>query len=181
MVCDDDEVASFAREQTAGVHWTPGLGLNAALSSALGAMTAAGVDRVVIAAGDLPFAHHLGHPEVLAGTELHRDAVVVIGDRHRKGTNVLSFTTSNPLEPRYGPGSLLAHLDQARRLGLVVHHVQDAALSWDIDTPEDLAFPAHRVPGPFDASALPGFDGPDDPGGILRRGTIDSSAPVESA
>lgn len=138
VVCDDDEVAAFARDHGAAVHWAPGVGLNGALSSAITAMTDATSQRVVIAAGDLPFAHDLGRPEILAGCELSGDAVVVIGDRHRRGTNVLSFTTARPLAPSYGPGSLLAHLEQARSMGLVVHEIHDAALSWDIDTPEDL-------------------------------------------
>lgn len=146
VVCDDPEVAAFARDHDAAVHWTPDLDLNRALSSAVEAMHSAGVDRVVIAAGDLPFAHDLGDPEVLGGSPLGPEEVLVVGDRHRDGTNVLSFATANPVTPSYGPGSLRRHVTQAHRLGLAVREVDDEALAWDVDTPEDLLTPSHLGP-----------------------------------
>lgn len=148
VVCDDREVAVFAREYGASVHWTPGLGLNRALSCAVDAMRARGVERVVIAAGDLPFAHDLGDPEVLGGSPLRPGEVLVVGDRHRDGTNVLSFTTTRPVTPSYGPESLRRHVTQARSLGLMVREINDDALAWDIDNPEDLLTPPHLGPVP---------------------------------
>lgn len=146
VVCDDREVTEFAMEHGAAVHWTPGLDLNGALCSAVDSMHARGVDRVVIAAGDLPFAHDLGDPELLGASPLGPEEVLVVGDRHRDGTNVLSFATTRPVTPSYGPGSLRRHVTQARRLGLAVREVHDEALAWDIDNPEDLLTPPHLGP-----------------------------------
>jgi 2-phospho-L-lactate guanylyltransferase len=146
VVCDDREVAAFAREHGAAVHWTPGSDLNRALSSAVGAMQTRGVDRVVIAAGDLPFAHDLGTPEVLSGSPLQPGEVLVVGDRHNDGTNVMSFSTADPVTPSYGPGSLRRHVTRARRSGLAVREVYDEALAWDIDTHQDLLTPPHLEP-----------------------------------
>lgn len=146
VVCDDSEVAAFAREHRSAVHWTPGLDLNRALASAVESTRAMRFDRVVIAAGDLPFAHDLGSPEVLCGSALGPTDVLVVGDRHRDGTNVLSFSTAHPLTPSYGPGSLQRHIADARRSGLPVREVHDEALAWDVDTPEDLVPPSHLGP-----------------------------------
>lgn len=146
VVCDDREVAAFAREHGAAVHLTPELDLNRALWSAVEAMRVRGVDRVVIAAGDLPFAHDLGSPDVLGGSPLQPREVLVVGDRHHDGTNVLSFSTADPVTPSYGPGSLRRHVAQARRSGLAVREVHDEALAWDIDTPEDLLTPSQLGP-----------------------------------
>lgn len=146
VVCDDTEVAEFAREHGSEVHWTPGQDLNRALRSAAEAVRARGVDRVIIAAGDLPFAHDLGAPEVLGGSPLLPGEVLVVGDRHHDGTNVLSFSTAQPVTPSYGPGSLQRHIAQAHRRGLPVREVHDEALAWDVDTPEDLLAPTHLGP-----------------------------------
>ncbi len=96
---------------------------------------------MVIAAGDLPFAHDLGRPDELCGSRLDPDEVLIVGDRHGDGTNVISFTTATAVTPSYGPGSLQRHIELATAAGLRVRRVHDEALSWDIDTPDDLAVP----------------------------------------
>lgn len=137
VVCDDDEVATWARSQGAAVAWTPGLGLNGALDAAVTRAAAAGFERVVVVHADLPFARDLGrfaHGRV-AGE------VVLVADRHHDGTNLLAMDPSTPIPLSYGAGSFERHRRAAVEAGLEVRVVEDDALSWDIDDPDDLRPP----------------------------------------
>lgn len=161
VVCENAAVAEFARDNGADVHWAPGVDLNGALASAIAAVADTGVHRVTIAAGDLPFAHDLGNLDALMDSPLQPREVLLIGDRHDDGTNVMSFATSDPLTPSYGPGSLRRHTDQVRHRGLPLRQLQDDRLCWDIDTPDDLRTPAHL--GTLEALGAPST------AGALRR------------
>lgn len=143
VVCDDDQVSSFASDSGAGVVLTPGLGLNAALRRATDEASELGHDRVVIAAGDLPFAHDLGSLWTMAGGRGGDEDVLIVPDRHLRGTNVLSFAVSARPELCFGPDSYHLHLQAAEAAGLEVLVVSDERLGWDVDTPEDLSPPAH--------------------------------------
>jgi 2-phospho-L-lactate guanylyltransferase len=66
------------------------------------------------------------------------DAVTVVPDRHRDGTNLLVVPTDAAFRFAYGPGSFTAHRAEAGRLGLACAVVLDEALGWDVDTPDDL-------------------------------------------
>jgi 2-phospho-L-lactate guanylyltransferase len=138
VVCDDDEVAGWAREAGASVCWTPGCDLNEALSAAVDSARANGVARVVIAHADLPFAGDLAR-FAGPGTE----GVVIVSDRHGIGTNVMSLPTDPRFELSYGPGSADLHAAAARAAGLEVREVTDEALGWDVDEPADLQPPPH--------------------------------------
>lgn len=138
VVCDDDDVATWARDLGAAVVWTPGLGLNGAVDAAATRLAGAGVSRAVVAHADLPFASDLGRLAV-AGA----DEVVLVPDRRRDGTNVASVPLGRGFGFRYGPASFGRHAEEAERLGLTVRVVDDEALAWDVDGPEDLAPPPH--------------------------------------
>lgn len=150
VVCDDEEVAGWARARGAAVAWTPGLDLNGALEHAVARAAGAGIGRVVIAHADLPFAHDLARfAEAPDGSPLGPDRVVVVPDRHGEGTNVMSLPTGTAMALCYGPGSLERHLAAATAADLVVTVAHDPALAWDVDEPADLTPPA-------DLGALPG-------------------------
>jgi 2-phospho-L-lactate guanylyltransferase len=138
VVCDDDDVASWAREQGAAVVWTPGTGLNGAVAQAVARAGDAGVARVVVSHADLPFATGLAELAV-AGP----DEVVLVPDRRRDGTNVLSVPTDAGFRFSYGPGSFARHLDEVGRVGRRARVVESEQLGWDVDDPEDLDVPAH--------------------------------------
>jgi 2-phospho-L-lactate guanylyltransferase len=106
-------------------------GLNAAVTDAVAVLAAAGVDRVIVAHGDLPFATDLA---ALAGG----DGVTVVPDRHDDGSNVLVVPTGVGFRFAYGPGSFARHLLEAERLKLVARVVRDPGLGWDVDRPDDL-------------------------------------------
>jgi 2-phospho-L-lactate/phosphoenolpyruvate guanylyltransferase len=131
VVCDDTEVAEWARALGALVVWEPGRGLNGAVQSGVEQLAAAGVVRVVVAHGDLPHAAGLAG---LAGTE----GVVLVPDRRRDGTNVAVVPAGIGFRFSYGPGSFERHLEEAQRLGVGVDVRDDPLLAFDVDWPADL-------------------------------------------
>ena len=147
VVCDDDEVRSWAESIGAEAIWTPDLGLNGAVEAGITHLARRGTRRVVVAHADLPLATDLAW---LADTE----GATLVPDRHRDGTNVLSVPTDAGFVPAYGAGSFRAHRAEAERLGLVTRLVPDAALGWDVDVPADLAVPAELHPPAYLAGAL---------------------------
>ena len=136
VVCDDGEVATWARSVGAEVVPRPGRGLNGAVADGVSRLAGTGFDRVVVAHGDLPLATRLGW---VAGF----DGVTVIPDRHDEGTNVICVPAAAGFRFAYGPGSFRRHGAEARRLGLPLRVVREPQLGWDVDLPADLvAVPA---------------------------------------
>lgn len=134
VACDDDEVAEWARAAGAAVAWTPGLGLNGAVSAGVTALAGQGAARVVVCHADLPHARDLS---VVADGE----GVVAVPDRHDDGTNVLAVPAGAGFEFAYGPGSFRRHQAEAARLGLPFHVRRPPDLTWDVDVPADLEQP----------------------------------------
>jgi 2-phospho-L-lactate guanylyltransferase len=64
--------------------------------------------------------------------------VVIVTDRAGRGTNVLLWRPVGSAIFQYGTASAECHARSARGLGLRLAISQDAALSFDIDTPQDL-------------------------------------------
>ena len=60
VVCDDAEVAEWARRASATVIWRPGRGLNGAVADGVGLLAERGYGRVLVAHADLPLADDLG-------------------------------------------------------------------------------------------------------------------------
>jgi 2-phospho-L-lactate/phosphoenolpyruvate guanylyltransferase len=133
VVCDDPEVARWAEAQGAGVCHQVEPGLDAAVSGGVRALGELGFERVIVAHADLPRATSLAH---LADGE--PQAVVIVPDRHRDGSNVLVVPTAAGFRFAYGPGSFRAHAAEAERLGLGLVVVDDPDLAWDVDVPDDL-------------------------------------------
>ena len=131
VVCDDSEVAEWAAAQGAMVLPEPGRGLNGAVEAGVARLAAAGAREVLVAHGDLPFAHHLAH---LAGFE----GVSLVPDRREDGTTVVGIPADAGFRFSYGPGSFTRHLAEATRLGLRCRVVRDPELRWDVDEPADI-------------------------------------------
>ncbi|HEY2430500.1 MAG TPA: 2-phospho-L-lactate guanylyltransferase [Acidimicrobiales bacterium] len=136
VVCDDVEVADWARRRGALVVWEPGRGLNGAVEAGVEQLRRGGVSRVVVAHGDLPRAAGLAG---LANGE----GATVVPDRRRDGTNVLVVPADAGFRFSYGPGSFSRHLAEASRLGLTARVVDDPLLAFDVDWPADLDVLAH--------------------------------------
>jgi 2-phospho-L-lactate guanylyltransferase len=131
VVCDDSEVAAWARQLGALVIWEPGRGLNGAVQEGVSRLAAAGTRLVVVAAGDLPLATDLRWVTQFPG-------VTIVPDRRHDGTNVIAVPTDAGFAFSYGPGSFARHLDEAKRVRRPVRVVHSATLAWDVDVPDDL-------------------------------------------
>ena len=143
VVCDDTEVAEWARARGAQVIWTPARGLNAAVTEGVAVLASSGVELVTVAHADLPLVTDL--------SGLARSgAVVLAADRHGDGTNVACVPAGAGFRFAYGPGSLARHVGEAARLGLPVEVLMRDDLAWDVDVPDDLGYMAGPV-GPAPA------------------------------
>jgi len=149
VVCDDEDVADFATTHGAEVLWTPGLGLNGAVTEGVARLAAAGVDEVVVAHADLPFATGLA---ALSGWSA---TATLVADRHGHGTNVIAVPAAAGFDFAYGPRSFARHRAEAARLGLTERLVHDPCLAWDVDVPADLHPPTELGPLPLAAHPCP--------------------------
>ncbi len=132
VVCDDVEVAAWAREHHALVVWEPERGLNRAVQAGVARLASEGVERVIVAHADLAFAAELQWVADFAG-------VTLVPDRGGNGTNVVGLPSRSGFAFSYGPGSFARHQAEARRLGLALRVVHAPDLARDVDLPSDLA------------------------------------------
>ncbi|HEX9530011.1 MAG TPA: 2-phospho-L-lactate guanylyltransferase [Acidimicrobiales bacterium] len=131
VVCDDRDVARWARSRGAAVVADPGGGLSSAVRAGVAYMEGAGLGSVIVAHADLPWAEDL---RPVAGF----DGVTLVPDRHEDGTNVICVPAGCGFDFSYGPGSFARHRAAATRTGRPVRIMRDAALAWDVDEPADL-------------------------------------------
>ncbi|MGH9225528.1 MAG: 2-phospho-L-lactate guanylyltransferase [Acidimicrobiales bacterium] len=132
VVCDDLDVAAWARQQRALVIWEPERGLNRAVEAGVERLHEAGAQRVIVAHGDLPLAPGLAWVARFPG-------VTVVPDRVDNGTNVICVPVGGGFTFSYGPGSFARHVSEALRLGLPLRVVRERGLAQDVDTPSDYA------------------------------------------
>lgn len=64
--------------------------------------------------------------------------VVIVPDRHRKGTNTLFITPPGLIEYEFGSNSFQRHCDNAFRLGAKLVELDIPRLALDLDLPEDI-------------------------------------------
>ncbi len=134
VVCDDNEVAAWARRHGALVIWEPGRGLNGAVEEGVARLGDIGVDQVTVAHGDLPRATGIGTIAPFFG-------VTLVPDRHGDGTNVIRLPARCGFRFSYGPGSFSRHRAECTRLGLAARVVSAPDLTWDVDVAADLMWP----------------------------------------
>jgi 2-phospho-L-lactate guanylyltransferase len=131
VVCDDNEVAEWARARRALVVWEPGRGLNGAVEAGVDRLRAAGVTQVTVAHADLPRACDLAMVGEVPG-------ITLVPDRYGNGTNVIALPADAGFQFSYGPGSFARHRAEAERLGLPTRVLDRPDLAWDIDEPGDV-------------------------------------------
>lgn len=131
VVCDDNEVAAWARGRGALVIWEPGRGLNGAVEAGVDHLLAGGVAHVTVAHADLPRATDLA----LVG---EAPGITLVPDRYGNGTNVIALPADAGFQFSYGPGSFARHRAEAERLGFPVRVLDHPDLAWDIDEPGDV-------------------------------------------
>lgn len=117
-----------------------GAGLNAELAAALAALAGRGARRVLVLHADLPLAAARDLQALVdAGRAASAPCVVLVPDRHRRGTNAMLLAPPDALAPRFGAGSLARHARAARRRGVEPRVMTLETLGLDVDAPADLA------------------------------------------
>ena len=142
VVCDDNEVADWARARGALVVWEPGRGRNGAVEAGVDHLREAGVVQVTVSHADLPRASRIADVGLAPG-------ITLVPDRFGNGTNVIALPTDAGFRFSYGPGSFARHRAEAGRIGLPVHVLDLPDLAWDVDEPGDMDAPvtgAHVAP-----------------------------------
>ncbi|HYI67498.1 MAG TPA: 2-phospho-L-lactate guanylyltransferase [Candidatus Limnocylindrales bacterium] len=117
-----------------------GMGLNEGLEQARFDALVDDVGTLIVLHGDLPNLQS-GDVEVLSSALPDGDApaVAIAPDRAGTGTNGLVLRPPGVIRFRFGTGSFAAHLEEVARAGVPLVAVNRAGLSFDLDTPEDLA------------------------------------------
>jgi 2-phospho-L-lactate/phosphoenolpyruvate guanylyltransferase len=103
-----------------------------------------GARTALLAPIDVPLAAASDFEKLAAAA---RPGVIIVPDAGGAGTNALARTPPDVIQSRFGPGSLRAHLDQARQRGVYAEVLRLPGLMFDIDTPEDVAELLTRAPG----------------------------------
>lgn len=134
VLCDTDDVATWAAGVDAEVLWCPGTDLDGAVTRGVAELAARGVDRAVVAHSDLPLATSLAWIADWSG-------ITLVADRRRDGTNVIGLPTGSGFRFSYGPGSFSRHLAETLRSGLGFRVLRRPDLAWDVDEPGDLELP----------------------------------------
>lgn len=132
VVCDDDEVAAWARDCGAVVLPEPGRGLNGAVAAAVTQLEGQGFTRLIVAHSDLPLANNLSRLATVRG-------IALVPDRREDGTNVISLPAGCGFGFTYGAGSFDRHRREALRTGLAWQVIHDPGLAWDVDFPADMS------------------------------------------
>ena len=117
-----------------------GMGLNEGLEQARFDALVDDVGTLIVLHGDLPNLQP-SDVEVLSAALPDGDApaVAIAPDRAGTGTNGLVLRPPGVIRFRFGAGSFSAHLEEVARAGVPLVAVNRAGLSFDLDTPEDLA------------------------------------------
>ena len=147
VVSPDREVLRRAAELGARTLRQRSRGLNAGLREARADVVAGGADAVVILPIDLPFVTSEAVATVVerltAESAVERltaePVVVLIPDRHGKGTNVLGLRPPDAIDFAFGRDSRRAHRTAAETAGATYVELE-GPLTIDLDTADDLIF-----------------------------------------
>lgn len=136
VVSDDPTVLDTAKKRDLATLRDEGSGLNDALAAALTVVQNAGADSLTVVPADIPLAR-VDDLRDLLDTGATSDVVVVPSERDG-GTNGLHVSPPGSLTPRFGTGSLAAHLTAAEEAGLRCSILSLDGMSLDIDTAADV-------------------------------------------
>ena len=144
VVCDDQEVAEWARLQNANIVWQTSVGLNNAVNDGVAAVRARNFDLAMIVHSDLLLATGFSHLLNDCEPQTLTTSITIVPDRHEDGTNVMVVPTATDFEFAYGRNSFIEHQKIAKNCNLTVRIIHDRYLSVDIDTVQDLDL-AHKL------------------------------------
>jgi 2-phospho-L-lactate guanylyltransferase len=151
VVTPDDEVRALATQAGARPIRQQSQGLNSGLRQARDEVLAAGADALLVVPIDLPLISAQALQAVLAPLDDPiRPLVVLVPDRHGRGTNALLVAPPDAIEFGFGGDSRRAHAACAADAGARFIEL-DGPLSLDLDTPDDLLLVEQRAPESVDA------------------------------
>ena len=141
VVSPDLEVLSVAKQSGAAPIEQVGTGLNEGLEQAVRWAIESGASAVLIVAADLPSVSAAAIHQVVAtaaaAVQPGRGLVLVVPDRHGRGTNALLLSPPDVIRPSFGEDSRAAHEAAARAAGALNIEL-DGPLGLDLDLPADL-------------------------------------------
>jgi 2-phospho-L-lactate guanylyltransferase len=139
VISADPEVWRIALAHQTEILKEPDVpGLNQSLQRGIAWCNEKQLDTIMILPIDLPLLKPYCLRSALAKM-VDSPSVVIVPDRHTRGTNLLAFTPIDLIQPLYGEESFASHVQAAKDAGIepVVYRCPD--LSIDVDNPDDLA------------------------------------------
>ncbi len=150
VTCEPSVAAAARYIDAVVVEDTAEEGQSAAASLGIAHALLAGFERVLCVPGDCPTLDPDELVELLVADTPRESVdleVVIVPDRHGKGTNGLLLNPPDALSPSFGPDSRTRHERLATESGVKWRIAQPASLLLDIDTGEDLAALRERLAG----------------------------------
>lgn len=140
VVSRDSSILSTARQYRARTLQEDGrINLNLALRRATAMAQIYAASEVLILPVDLPLASPEDVGAILKAARFER-GIVIVPDRHLRGTNALLVRPPGVLEYQFGNNSFEAHCRQAHQKGLEVRTLELPSIAFDLDWPEDLEY-----------------------------------------
>ncbi|HTC60014.1 MAG TPA: 2-phospho-L-lactate guanylyltransferase [Solirubrobacteraceae bacterium] len=150
VTCEPSVAAAALYIDAVVVEDTAEQGQSAAASLGLAHALRASFERALCVPGDCPTLDPDELVELLVADTPRESVdpeVVIVPDRHGKGTNGLLLSPPDALSPSFGPDSRTRHERLATKSGVKWRIAQPASLLLDIDTGEDLAALQERLAG----------------------------------
>jgi 2-phospho-L-lactate guanylyltransferase len=113
-----------------------GVGLNAALAAAHGALLGLGLRELLVLPADLPKVASADIDRLIEAGR--RGGFAIASDLAGVGTNALFVRTERVFGFHFGSDSLREHLAEAQTLGLAAVQLRLPGIAFDVDRPEDL-------------------------------------------
>ena len=147
VVSPDPAILELAQRSGAEPLRQRGEGLNEGLEQAVAHAIGGGATAVLVLAADLPSVSDTSIGEIVetaaAAASVGRAIVVVVPDRHGRGTNAMLLSPPDVIRFAFGTDSREAHEAAARAVDALSLEV-DGPLSLDLDLPEDLTLAEER-------------------------------------
>jgi len=148
VVTPDDEVRDLAVREGARPVRQRSRGLNDGLREARDDAIAGGADAILVLPIDIPHvSSDLIAPIVAKALDTSGPLVVIVPDRHDRGTNALLLAPPDVIDFCFGGDSKKAHIEAGSAVPGVDLVVMRGPLTLDIDTPEDLLLAQMETPG----------------------------------
>jgi 2-phospho-L-lactate guanylyltransferase len=126
------------------VHPQGSEGLNEGITLGMHAARIEGASSLLVLPGDLPHLTVASLDQLVLAADAAMTAaaggplVAIVPSDARSGTNALLLRPPDVIEPLFGTDSFEAHLRAAAAAGAAVQVINDSALGFDLDTPDDL-------------------------------------------